>query len=79
MSRRSEDDYTAWEQQARWGGMDGHEPIEPAPRPVDGLVCAACCVLPTDVCICAGWSQVDEVDYRRRMNRRSYDYRQGAA
>lgn len=58
----------AWDPQDRTDRPLSH-PVFGAP-----LACRACCNTPADECICAGWSQADEVELRRRISDRGQDW-----
>lgn len=69
---RPEDDYTAHEIQERWGRFDmDHEPLELNHPVFYNRRCRECA---PDPCICQGWSQADEVEFRRRVRGRKTDW-----
>lgn len=73
MTRRDESDYTAWEQEQRYGREQ--VTVHPVFGAVPDLACKACCITPADSCICATPGESEFRDAMRRAGRRGHDYR----
>ncbi len=65
--------------QERWDPADRVEFVAAVEARIVDFKCRACCVTPTDECICGGWSQADEQAFQRRIKDRKADWQTGAS